>query len=51
MWRKGNPRTLLVGMQIVAATVENSPEAFHKTLSRTTICCAGLGHSLVSPDL
>ena len=24
MWRKGNPCTLLVGMQIGAATVENS---------------------------
>ena len=24
MWRKGNPRTLLVGMQTGAATVENS---------------------------
>ena len=26
MWRKGNPSTLLVGMQIGAATVENSVE-------------------------
>ena len=26
MWRKGNPRALLVGMQTGAATVENSME-------------------------
>ena len=26
LWRKGNPSTLLVGMQIGAATVENSVE-------------------------
>ena len=26
LWRKGNPRTLLVGMQTGAATVENSME-------------------------
>ena len=26
MWRKGNPRALLVGMQIGAATMENSME-------------------------
>ena len=26
LWRKGNPSTLLVGMQIGAATVENSME-------------------------
>ena len=26
MWRKGNPSALLVGMQIGAATVENSME-------------------------
>ena len=26
MWRKGNPLTLLVGMQIGAATLENSME-------------------------
>ena len=26
MWRKGNPHALLVGMQIGAATVENSME-------------------------
>ena len=26
MWRKGNPQALLVGMQILAATVKNSTE-------------------------
>ena len=31
MWRKGNPRALLVGMQTGAATVENSMEFFQKT--------------------
>ena len=30
MWRKGNPSTLLVGMYIGAATVENSMEALKK---------------------
>ena len=31
MWRKGGPLTLLVGIQIAAATVQNSMEAAHKT--------------------
>ena len=31
MWRKGNPRSLLVGMQISAATVENSMEIPQKS--------------------
>ena len=35
MWRKGNPRTLLVGMQTDAATVENSVEFPQKTKDRT----------------
>ena len=30
MWRKGNPRALLVGMQTGAATVENSMEFLRK---------------------
>ena len=30
MWRKGNPSTLLVGMQTGAATVENSMEFLQK---------------------
>ena len=37
MWRKGNPHTLLVGMQIGAATVENSMEVSPKPINRTTI--------------
>ena len=37
MWRKGNPCTLLVGMEIDASTVENSMEASQKTNNRTTI--------------
>ena len=31
IWRKGNPRTLLVEMQIDAATMENSMEVPLKT--------------------
>ena len=34
MWRKGNPFALLVGMQIGAATVENSMELPKKIKSR-----------------
>ena len=30
LWRKGNPRTLLVGMQTGAATMENSMEFLRK---------------------
>ena len=37
MWQKGNSHTLLVRMQIGAATVENSMEASQKTRSRTTV--------------
>ena len=36
MWRKENPGTLLMGMQIDAATVENSMEVSQKTKNRTT---------------
>ena len=31
LWRKGNPSTLLVGMQTSASTVENSMEFLQKT--------------------
>ena len=37
MWRKGNPQTLLVGMYIDGATVENIMEVHHKTKNRTTV--------------
>ena len=37
MWKKGNPCTLLVGMWIGTATVENSTEVPQKTKNRTTI--------------
>ena len=30
MWRKGNPLTLLVGMQVSIATLENSVESLKK---------------------
>ena len=37
VWRKGNPPTLLVGMKIGAATMENSMEVPQKTKNRITI--------------
>ena len=37
MWRKGNPVTLLVGMQTSTATMENSEEIPLKTGNRTAI--------------
>ena len=37
MWRKGNPSALLVGMEIGAATMENSMEVPQKTKNRTTV--------------
>ena len=37
MGRKGNPLTLLVGMQAVAATLENSMEVPQKVESRATL--------------
>ena len=37
MWRKGIPSALLVGMQTVEATVENSMESPQKTKNGTAI--------------
>ena len=37
MWRKGNPRALLVGLQKSTATMENSEEVSQKIKNRTTI--------------
>ena len=37
MWRKGNPPTLLVGMQTSTATMENSVEIPYKTGNRTAL--------------
>ena len=37
VWRKGNPLTLLVGMQTSTATMENSMEISLKTGNRTAI--------------
>ena len=37
LWRKKNPITLLVGMQIGAMTMENSMETHQKTKNRITI--------------
>ena len=33
MWRKGNPSTLLVGMQVSAATMEHPKNKFKMELS------------------
>ena len=37
VWRKGNPLTLLVGMQTSTATTENSMKVPLETKNRTTI--------------
>ena len=37
MWRKGTPPTLLVGMQIGAATKENSIDITQNIKIRTTV--------------
>ena len=37
VWRKGNPLTLLVGMQIGTTTMENSTEVPQKTKNKTTV--------------
>ena len=37
VWRKGNPLTLLVGMQTSTATMENSVEIPLKTGNRTAL--------------
>ena len=37
VWRKGNPPTVLVGMQVDAATVENSVAVSQKTKNRITV--------------
>ena len=37
MWRKGNPSTLLVGMQTGAATVDNTMEFPQKTKNGTAL--------------
>ena len=36
-WRKGNPPTLLVGMEVHVATMENSMEVPQKTKNRNTV--------------
>ena len=37
VWRKGNPPILSVGMQVGAATMENSMKVPQKTKNRATI--------------
>ena len=43
MWRKGNPLTLLVGMQTGAATLENSMEVPQTVKNRIMTAIALLG--------
>ena len=38
LWRKGNPLTLLVGMQIGTVTLENSVEISQKVKNRAILC-------------
>ena len=38
VWRKRNPPTLLVGMKVGAATMENSMEVPQKAKNKTTTC-------------
>ena len=37
MWRKGNPRALLVGMQADAVTLENSMDVPQEVKDRATL--------------
>ena len=37
VWRKGNPPTLLVGLEVDETSMENSMEFPQKTKNRTTI--------------
>ena len=37
MWRKGNSLTLLLGMQVGAATVDNSVESPQEVKNRATL--------------
>ena len=37
MWRKGNPLTLFMGIEMGTATTENSMEVPQKTRTRTII--------------
>ena len=46
MWRKGKPCTLLVGIYIGTATVENSIEVPQKTKNRTTILSSNSTHCI-----
>ena len=65
VWRKGNPLTLLVGMQTSTATMENSMEISLKTGTRTPtpvflpgeshgqkslVGCSPWGRKMVKPD-
>ena len=42
VWKKWNPPTLLVGMQVAAATMKNSIEVPQKTKNRITIWSSNL---------
>ena len=47
VWRKGNPLTLLVGMQTSTAIMENSVEVPLKTGNRTALSPHPLQHLLL----
>ena len=49
MWRKGSPPALLVGMEIGAATVENSVEVPQKIKNRTTILSSNSSSGYLAP--
>ena len=51
VWRKGNPLTLLVGMQTSTATMENSVEIPLKTGNRTAISSVQFSCSVMSDSL
>ena len=51
VWRKGNPLTLLVGMQTSTTTMENSTEIPLKTSNKTTIRSDQISCSVVSDSL
>ena len=51
MWRKGNPRALLVGMQTGAAAVENSMEDAPKPKNRTTLGSSNSAPGYLSTEI
>ena len=50
VWKKWNPPTLLVGMQVAAATMKNSIEVPQKTKNRITIWSSNLTPEHISGE-